>query len=232
MACKWSSAPQWGAAARGHGLWGFLVCHEARPAPCRPVVSSCGPRFKSRPQSVASLSPPAPSTSSVPFPMAAGRPLLHPPGDPGPLILAEPSGGSTAPPRTRFPPCARPRVLLGSGRPPTRPWGGDGCGAVPSWTWVQILVATSRLCAGPHPCPGPCFLRCERGFLAATSWGLAEDRAVRGDPKLSAQHLEVITCSVDVACPSTPSPWAARPFEAWGSASPCRCPSPSTCLGA
>ena len=119
-----------------------------------------------------------------------------------------------------------------AGRPPTRPWGGDGCGAVPSWTWVQILVATSRLCAGPHPCPGPCFLRCERGFLAATSWGLAEDRAVRGDPKLSAQHLEVITCSVDVACPSTPSPWAARPFEAWGSASPCRCPSPSTCLGA
>lgn len=90
--------------------------HGARPAPHRPVVSSCGSRFKSGPQSVASLSPPAPSIHILrPIPDGCVASTPPPPGGPGPLILAKPSGGSTAPPWTHFPPCAWPRVLLGSG---------------------------------------------------------------------------------------------------------------------
>lgn len=155
------------------------------------------------------LLPPRPHTSSVPFPMAVWRPLLHHRGVLGHSFW--PSRLGAAPPRPGPISHLAPGLVCcwAVGRPPTRPWGGDRCSAVPSRTWVQILVATSGLCAVPHPCPGPCFLCCERGFLTATSWGLAEDRADRGDPKLLAQHLEVV-CAQRVL-PAPPHPHPGRP---------------------
>lgn len=79
-----------------------------------------------------------------------------------------------------FAPCVWPRLLLssaGSQGPRLVP----GRSAEPSQTWARVSPATSWLNDNPS---GPRSLVCKR-------WLLTEDRGGRGDPDLSAQHLDV-----------------------------------------